>query len=282
MTKKLDHEWLLGQATTNADRETIKNILEMREKAISEHCFYTGNDITTLKLGANVVSLRECAAPATIEVYHEIFKENDHFLHKDFLLSDAECIIDIGANEGFYMLRVAQENPKARIICVEPNPFAFEILMKNIESNNMINVCPINKAVTSDGRSVDMEFISQIPAIGGARLRDVERPWLRDDIIQKRTVPSLTIEQILAQHAIKKVDILKIDVEGMEDEIAKSLEPIAPKIQRVVMERHSKELRNTVTDELLRIGFELVFEEDPRFERYYGDLYFINKAAKAT
>ena len=130
MAKNLDNEWLLSQAATSAERETIRSILEMREKLISQHDFHTGNKIITLKLGENIISVRECSAPATLEVYHEIFRENDHFLHKDFLLSNAECIIDVGANEGFYMLRVAKANPAARIICIEPNPSAFEILLK--------------------------------------------------------------------------------------------------------------------------------------------------------
>ncbi len=280
MPKQLDNEWLLSQATTNEERETIKNILEIREKAIRDHSFCIGNNIITLNLSAGIISMRECAAPATIEVYHEIFRDDDHFLHKDFLRSDTECIIDIGANEGFYMLRVAKANPHARIICVEPNPFAFEILLKNIENNGLKNVFPINAAATSDGRPVDMEFVSQIPAIGGAKLRAVDRPWLRDDIIEKRTVPSVTVGQILAQYSVKNVDILKIDVEGMEDEIVKSLVPIASKIRRIVVERHSKELREIVTTELFQLGFELVFEEDQQFERYYGDLYFVNRAAK--
>jgi FkbM family methyltransferase len=281
MPKQLDNEWLLHQAATNTDREKFLKILEMRETAIRNHSFHTGDNIITLELGANTISMRECAAPASIEVYQEIFREDDHFLHKDFITSDAECIIDIGANEGFYMLRVVKANPAARIICVEPNPFAFEILLKNIGNNGLKNVLPINAAATFDGRSVDMEFVSQIPAIGGAKLRDVDRPWLRDDVIEKRTVPSITVEQIFAQYSIDNVDILKIDVEGMEDEIVRSLEPIAPKIHRVVIERHSKELRNIVTDELLRLGFELVFEEDHSFERYYGDLYFVNKTGDA-
>ncbi len=277
MPKKIDNKWFLNQASTKADRDTICRLLEMREKTIRDHNFCTNNDIITLKLGANIISVRECAASATIEVYYEIFKEDDHFLHDYFRISDAKCIIDIGANEGFYALRVANANPAARIICIEPNPFAFEMLLKNIENNILKNVFPVNAAATADGRMIDMEFVPQIPAIGGAKLHDVERPWLRDDIIKKQSIPSVTVEQVFAQYSIDDVDILKIDVEGMEDEIVKSLEPIASKIQKIVVERHSKDPRDIVTEELRRIGFTLVYEEDPNFERYYGDLYFVNK-----
>lgn len=276
MPKQLDNEWLLKQAATDTDREKILNILEMRETAIREHMFYTGDSIVTVGFGRNLISMRECAAPASIEVYHEIFRENNHFLHSDFSATDVGLIVDIGANEGLYALRVANTSPSARILCIEPNPLAFEILVQNIENNRLKNVTPVNRAISSDGRPVDMEFIPQIHSIGGAKLRDVDRPWLKDDVIYKQTVQSVTIEQIFAQYSLETVDILKIDVEGMEDEIVGSLVPVAAKIRRIVIERHSKDLRNIVTDGLLRLGFELVYEEDPSFEQYYGDLYFLN------
>jgi FkbM family methyltransferase len=281
MPKQLDNEWLLKQAATDVDHEKIMNILEMRDRAIREHMFFTGDSIITVGLGRSLISMWECAAPASIEVYHEIFREDDHFLHKDFFASDVRFVIDIGANEGFYAMRIAANSPAAQIICVEPNPFAFEMLLKNIENNGLKNVVPINAAVSSDGRLVDMEFVRQIPAIGGAKLHDVKRAWLREDVVQKRVVRSITVEQIVAQYSSRHIDILKIDVEGMEDEIVKSLAPVAGKIRKIVVERHSKNLRNTIADELLLRGFELVFEEDPLFERYYGDLYFVNKATGA-
>lgn len=96
-------------------------------------------------------------------------------------------------------------------------------------------------------------------------------------MINKQTVQLATIEQIFTLYSLTNVGILKIDVEGMEDEIVGSLtQPVAAKIRRIVIERHSKDLRNIVTDGLLRLGFELVYEEDPSFEQYYGDLYFVN------
>jgi len=282
MPRQLDKEWLLKQAATNTDREKILNILEMRDTAIKEHLFHTGDNVITLKLGRNMLSMRECAAPASIEVYHEIFRENNHFLHSNFSATDVGTVVDVGANEGFYALRVANINPSARIFCIEPNPLVFEILIQNVENNRLKNVTPVNMAISSDGKPVNMEFVPQIPSIGGAKLRDVDRSWLKDEVIHKQTVKSLTIEQIFAQYSLESVDILKIDVEGMEDEIVGSLAPVASKIQRIVIERHSKDLRNIVTDGMLHLGFELVYEEDPSFEQYYGDLYFLNSIVGTT
>ncbi len=281
MAKNLDREWLLRKAGTDETRVKIESILNMRERALKEHLFYTSDEIIVLDLGRQRVYMRECAAPASLEVYCEIFKENDHFLHKDFYPSQEDFVVDIGANEGFYALRVAADCPGARIISIEPNPFAFEILSMNVEHNRLHNIILVDRAVSSDGQSVDMEFIRQVPSIGGAKLRDVDRPWLREEIIEKRRVDSVTVEQVMSTHGLHRIDILKIDVEGMEDEISESLSPISRKIGKIIVERHSKDLRNVVTDTLTGMGFELVYEEDPGFERYYGDLYFINTSLPA-
>lgn len=280
MPKHLDEEWLIGQAATETDRETVRNILKLRDESIKENKFDTGSGLFTVAMGGNLLSIRSCAAPSTIEVYYEIFRENSHFSHEAFSTSEAEFVLDIGANEGLFALRLSASNPFARILCVEPNPLAFEILSRNVRNNRLNNVVLIEKAVSSDGRRVDMEFVRQIHSIGGAKLRLVERPWLKEGFIDKMTVDSVTIVEILLQHSFPRIDLLKIDVEGMEDEIVGSISPIAGKIRKIVVERHSKDIRNVVVNELLRLGFDLVYEEDPAFARYYGDLYFINNAVE--
>lgn len=282
MPRRLDEKWLLLQAGSVSDQQTVRNILKRRKKAIKDHLFYADEGVLSLRMGPHLLSMHEYAAPVSIEVYHEIFQENNHFLHDDFATTDLEFVMDIGANEGFYALRIALANPRARVICVEPNPYAFEILTMNISNNELINVVPIYAAASSDGRNLEMEFVRQISSIGGAKLRDVERSWLPEDAIGKIVVESVPIVSLAEQYAFPRIDLLKIDVEGMEDEIIEGIAPLANSIKRIVVERHSRKLRDTVTVILTGLGFELVYEEDPGFKQYYGDLYFLNKSMRAT
>jgi FkbM family methyltransferase len=46
---------------------------------------------------------------------------------------------------------------------------------------------------------------------------------------------------------------------------------------RIVVERHSRALRDKVNGTLTVLGFDLVYEEDPAFEQYYGDMYFVRR-----
>lgn len=277
MSRDLDDRWLIDQAK-NGSAQKVKEILEKRQAAVKDHLFYTGDEIFTLHMGEYLLSMRECSAPASIEVYHEIFRENNHFLHPDFVSPAARCIMDIGANEGFYTLRAASLNPGARIISVEPNPDAFEILTMNIKNNRVENVVPINAAASCDGRDLELDFVRQIHSIGGVGLREVERPWLPEGLIEKRTVKSVSIPALMMQCSFPAIDLLKIDVEGMEDEIIESIRPISKLVRRINVERHNESLRHKVVNTLAGLGFELVYEEDPGFSQYYGDLYFINAA----
>lgn len=277
MPRQLDEQWLLQQTAGEADRQTMRGILGRREKAVTEHLFYTDEGVISLKLGSHFVSMHECAAPASIEVYHEIFHEDNHFLHPEFIKPKMQFVLDIGANEGFFALRIVRDNPGAQILCVEPNPYAFEILSMNIGSNGLANVVPVNAGASADGRDLQMEFVKQIHSIGGARLRDVERPWLPENVIEKRTVATIPITRLVEEYAFPRVDLLKIDVEGMEGEIVESIAPLAPAIARIVVERHSRELRDIVNEKLTHSGFDLVYEEDPGFAQYYGDMYFVRR-----
>ncbi len=277
MPRQLDEAWLMQQAATDVDRQAVRIILDRRDRAITEHIFYDDEGMLSLRLGSDLITMRECAAPASIEVYHEIFREDNHFLHREFLSPELEYVLDIGANEGYFALRVARANPSARILCVEPNPYAFQVLKMNAGSNGLANVILVNAAASADGRDLEMEFVRQIHSIGGARLRDVERPWLPEKVIEKRTVASIPITRLVEEYAFPRIDLLKIDVEGMEDEIVKSIAPLAPVTERIVVERHSRVLRDRVNGTLTGMGFDLVYEEDPGFEQYYGDMYFVRR-----
>ena len=92
---------------------------------------------------------------------------------------------------------------------------------------------------------------------------------------------SLSVEAITLEtlgHDVSVIDILKIDIEGLEFEILQGSLSMLAKIRRIIVERHSRMLRDKVVGLLTANGFSLVFEEDPQCTRYYGDLYFVNSS----
>lgn len=278
MSIGLNVEWLRKQAVDEESRRWISKIKKWRDFVLENNRFIKSQHLFSVNLGKYQIWFRKCSAFSSIEVYQEIFKENDHFAVSEFSGKNAELVIDIGANEGFYTLKIKENNPECKIIAVEPNPYVFEVLKKNVDSNQLKNVTLVNMAISSSVGVMNMEIIREIGAIGAKDLGIIERPWLRDKFIEKVVVDAITFDILCKKFYISSIDILKIDVEGMEVEILTSIDGLLKNVHKIVLERHSKELREAVVTLLKNYHFTLVHEEDPLLERYYGDLYFVNKA----
>jgi FkbM family methyltransferase len=276
MPKDLDLSWLKQQARDEESRQRIVEINERRNFVLKKNEFIKSRELFSINLGKYQLWFRESSAFSSIEVYSEIFKDDSHFLVAGFSSEGADLVVDIGANEGFYTLKVKEQNPRCKIICVEPNPYVFEMLEKNIESNNIRDVVLVNKAIGSSNGVITLEIIKEIGSIGGRDLRIAERPWLKDEFIERIEVYAVTLDALCRENNVSHIDILKIDVEGMETEILEASKDVLNRVHRIVVERHSKKLRNEVVTFLTDNHFALVLEEDPEFQRYYGDLYFIN------
>jgi len=274
----LDLDWLKEQATDEASRRRLVQIKQWRDFVLENNAFTGTQNLFPVSLGNYQVWFRECGAFSSIEVYQEIFKNNDHFAVPGFSGRQAKLVVDIGANEGFYTLKIKENNPHCRVIAVEPNPYVFEILKKNVDSNRLEGVTIVNKAISSGDGAMRMEIIKEIGAIGARDLGIANRPWLKNEFVEKVTVPAVTLGTFCREYDIKAIDILKIDVEGMEAEILESASKLLTNVHRIVLERHSRELREAVVALLQNNHFSLVYEEDPFMEKYYGDLYFVNRA----
>ena len=277
MGRDLDLEWLRKRAADEESKQWISKIAEWRSFVFGKNEFIKSQQLFSVNLGKYQLWFRASSAFSSIEVYTEIFKDNDHFLIPEFSGKSTNLIVDIGANQGFYTLKIREHNPKCKIICAEPNPYVFEILKKNIESNHLNDVVLVNKAVGSSNGKITLEIIKEIGAIGGKSLAIADRPWLKDEFIEKINVDVITLDTLCRENNISNIDILKIDVEGMEMDILENSRALLNRVHKIVVERHSRKLRDEVVTFLTDNHFALVFEEAPEFKRYYGDIYFINR-----
>lgn len=274
MKKRENFKWLKKIAKDEKSKEWVSKIEEWHKLAFEKNKFMRNKQLFSINLGKYRIWFRKCSAYSSIDIYTKIFKENDHFLIPKFSGKDVNLVIDLGANEGYYILKLKQNNSKCRVMAVEPNPLAFEILKKNIKSNKLNNIILVNKAVDSKSGKITLEIVEQFSAIGGKDLGIMERPWLKKEMIKKVEVDCLTLNKLCKDYKINRIDILKLDVEGMEMEILKNSKSLLNKIHKIVVEWHSKKLKDELKKFLENNGFELILEEK---RDYYGDSYFINK-----
>ena len=273
MQKGANFNWLKRIARDERSKELIKKIEKWHKDAFEKGKFLKSKQLFSVDLGKYKIWFRRCSAYSSIDIYTEIFKENDHFLIPQFSGKDAKLAIDLGANEGYYTLKLKQNNPKCKVIAVEPNPLAFEVLEKNVKSNKLNDVILINKAVCNKNGKMTLEIVENVSAIGGKDLGIMNRPWLKKEMVKKIKVDCVTLSKLLQEYRVDKVDILKLDVEGMELEILKSSKNLLNRIHKIVVEWHSKKIRNKLKRFLKENRFKLLYEE----KRECGDLYFVNK-----
>jgi len=138
--------WLRKEAK---DANTLSRIedIERDKKILEEDGLITpkGKEFL-LKLESSNIWLSKHCAPSSIDMYFEIFMENHYTEVSGFDGKDANVLLDIGTNEGYYMLRMKRANPNLKVFSVEPNPVAFRFLKKNIAANSLENIVPIRKS----------------------------------------------------------------------------------------------------------------------------------------
>jgi FkbM family methyltransferase len=134
-----------------------------------------------------------------------------YFLHsfeprtaRDLLRRTGDVFIDAGANTGQYSVPMARRF--GTVVAIEPNPVAAAILRRNLERNRLSNVRVLERLLS--------------PTTGVRRLYAgaTLTTWGTHDVADKFVdVPSIRLDDVLA--GFDHVDLLKLDIEGMEAEV---------------------------------------------------------------
>ena len=259
------------------NRQTIANLKKIEAnwvKVRKEGKIIKSKKPLLLKLGKLVFWLKENASSSTIDMYLEIFQHKHHMLAKGFDAKKDKIVFDAGANEGYYTIGMKQNNPSLKIISVEPVPETFKMLKKNINTNKLKNIIPINKALSFSNKKISMDFVPEATMIASKNILAQPRSWLDKKRIKKVKVQGITLTKLCKQLKINSIDILKLDVEGAELDILKGGKEMLPKIKKIIIEWHSKKLKKQCTQLLQKNGFKLVLSSN---EHMCGDIYFVNR-----
>ena len=141
--------------------------------------------------------------------------------------------IDVGANIGKYTIKIGNSlKMNGRVISFEPENDNFEMLKKNTKLNNLKNTTLINKAL-SDKK-------------GKLKLYLAKGNWGHLSLVEKvgekyEEVEVDTLDNILKELKISKVDLIKIDVEGAENLVLKgALETLKKSHPKIIFEAWDK------------------------------------------
>jgi FkbM family methyltransferase len=162
-------------------------------------------------------------------VFHEVFVRDVYRMASE--TAQLQDVLDLGGNVGMFSVRVAARS--RRVFAYEPVPTNYEQL--KINAAGYPNILAVNEAVGAT-RGVLKLFPGQsergtgrFSAHPDASTHDTAHPF---------EVPCVTLETVFERHAIERLDLMKIDVEGAEHEILAAGVSLLGRVARIVGEYH--------------------------------------------
>ncbi len=141
-------------------------------------------------------------------------------------LGEGQVFVDVGAYVGFFSIfasKIVGKNGK--VLAFEPNPQAHKILLENIKINRCDNISAFNIALGSREGFAFLD-IPKGKSKSEATVLNVEKG------VKVAVKP---LDNILKGIDIKRVDMVKIDVEGWENEVLKGMKETLMKYRPILI-----------------------------------------------
>jgi FkbM family methyltransferase len=238
----------------------------------------------------------------TLMVYRDIF-DDDCYRRNGVTIRDGDCILDVGANTGLFILFLNRILSRGRVFGFEPLPETFRVLERNVREHDHLDtklfevglsrasgeavftfyprlsngstMYPDDSAEGAErGRQYVLDQIPALPwflrclvSLTPRPLRNLIAEGIRRYYMKAEQVKCRlwTLTEFLRQYEISTIDLLKIDAEQSEQDILAGLaEEDWPKIRQLVVEVHQGEQATRDMAEALRgRGFQAVVEPNP-------------------
>jgi FkbM family methyltransferase len=167
-------------------------------------------------------SLRKATSDTAI--FEQVFLQGGYDMEFSFT---PDVIIDAGAHIGLFSVVMKNRFPTAKIFCVEPDKDNCAMLRKNLTHYNNIEI--VNAGLWSSDSMLNVED----------KYRQGHSALVVEEDAAKGDIPALTMDSLMKNYGISRVDILKIDIEGSEEMLfLKNYEQWLPKVRMIIIELH--------------------------------------------
>ncbi len=166
--------------------------------------------------------------PADLFIYQEVLLDKGYELE---LHQKPEVIIDLGANIGLSSISFLQQFPHAKVIAIEPSLKNFKLLEQNL--SYYPNAIAVHAAIwNQDGplnlQGADDDFMTFT----------VDPSHSKDSVISQ--VEGVTMSTLMKRFDIGHVDLLKVDIEGAEQELFETAKDWIDQVEAIVIESHER------------------------------------------
>jgi len=192
------------------------------------------------------------------------------FLKKDYgVIPDNSIVVDIGANIGVFAIYAASTARNTTVYAFEPAKDSFDCLLRNVKLNGVERVVhPFNLGVSAKKEKRKL-FLASLSPFHSLYSRSINQEFI--------SINCISLNDILEQNKIDRVDVLKVDCEGAEFEILRGLsDGNFRRIKEIRMEYHNQHDRRYSVSELETFleqkGFKRVFFRE--FLDQAGNIWF--------
>jgi FkbM family methyltransferase len=160
--------------------------------------------------------------------------------------------LDLGAHIGIPAIILAKTINVQKIYSLEPVKENYEVLVKNIELNGLKDkVIPIFAGIGAKDETLE---------INKSNSTNSHSIVMEEGTSVKEKIEVITIDSLVKKYDINKFDLIKMDIEGYEYSVFKTLIGFIGSSKYFTMERHDIEghdFETEINQSVIEMGFEL-------------------------
>ena len=184
--------------------------------------------------------------------------EPNEFAFLDKILKPGSVFIDAGANDGLYSLFASRRaGDTGTVWAFEPSEREFGRLSEHIRINGFKNIRPSPMALSNFDGTGRLSIANHEHA-GLNTLGEFIHPGIT--LIRKETVEVSTLDRFVQEHALQRVDAMKLDVEGEEGPLLEGARSVLENMRPVILFEFSSSQPAAKNDRVLNLLRSLEYE----------------------
>lgn len=247
----------------------LKHLLSIHQKYFGQFLF--ANHLFLI----NIHGFKFFVRPRTTDLYilTEVVEEKCYQPTLKLKGEKIKLIVDLGAHFGSFSIWANQTFQPQKIIVVEMEKDNLRLLRQNIAANGLSDkIKIIDKAIYS--QSTKMKIKRHLFDTGGHQLKPPPARRRGEDLnrSQQEEVETINLAKLIKENRIKKIDFLKIDIEGTEKYLLTSQNKnvFKNRMSLVILEVHrlSKLSQDYVSQYFEKLGFKTKVKKRFRFSSF--------------
>lgn len=158
----------------------------------------------------------------------------DQYLAQQFLQENS-VVIDAGANIGLFSLWASSLSPQGKVYAFEPSTLTFSLLRKNVLANNLPDrIYPYREGLGERPSSKKLLISGGVLQTDNAMADSSFVEGREGGFVGAEEVEITTIDNLVEQAGLERVNFIKIDTEGYEGRViqgaSKTIKTFSPTI----------------------------------------------------